>query len=89
MGSPSANGFAVRIKALTAQMTQSDGTVTTRSEGLRASISRNEKQAALLEDRVARTKARIEAQYSALDTAMTKLNGLSSYMSQQITNWNK
>lgn len=89
VGSPSANGFAVRIKALTAQMTQSDGTVTTRSEGLRASISRNEKQAALLEDRVARTKARIEAQYSALDTAMTKLNGLSSYMSQQITNWNK
>jgi flagellar hook-associated protein 2 len=87
--SSSANGFAVRIQSLATQMTQTDGAVSTRSQGLRDSISRNEKQAAVLEDRVARTKTRLEAQYGALDTAMTKLTGLSSYMSQQITNWNK
>jgi flagellar hook-associated protein 2 len=34
-------------------------------------------------------EARMRAQYSALDNKMATLNGLSSYMTQQITNMNK
>ena len=83
------NGFGVRIKTLTEQMTNSQGAVSTRTQGLRDSIARNEKQAAVLEDRSTRTQARLEAQYSALDTSLTKLNGLNSYVTQQITTWNK
>jgi flagellar hook-associated protein 2 len=83
------NGFAVRIKDLTMQMTNTGGPVDTRSQGLRDSIARNEKQQTLMEDRVTRTQARLEAQYGALDTSMTKLNSLNAYMTQQITNWNK
>ena len=86
---PNAAGFAVRIKSLTEQMTQSEGPVTTRTQGLRDSISRNDKQTAKLEERVAQVQARLLRQYSALDTSLSKLNGLNSYITQQVTAWNK
>ena len=87
--SPAGNGFAVRIKALAAEMTDSQGPVSTRSQGLRDSITRNERQAARMEDRVTRTQARLERQYGALDTSLTKLTGLNNYVNQQIAAWNK
>lgn len=83
------NGFAVRIKNLTMEMTNTQGTVSTRSQGLRDSINRNERQVAKLEDRISRTQARLERQYGALDTSLSKLNGLNSYITQQVANWNK
>ena len=83
------NGFAIRIKTLTQQMTNTQGAVSTRSQGLRDSITRNEKQAARMEERVTQTQARLERQYSALDTSLTKLTGLNNYVTQQIANWNK
>ncbi len=86
---PSANGFAVRFQSLTEKMTQTQGTVTTRSQGLRDSITRNDRETARLEARVAQTQARLVRQYGALDASLTKLNGLNSYITQQITTWNK
>ena len=83
------SGFAVRLEALTQALNNSDGLVATRSQGLRASIARNGKQATALEDRVAAYQERLLKQYSALDTKMNSLNGLNAYMTQQITNWNK
>lgn len=88
-GSGAGNGFAVRFKTLTMQMTNTQGPVSTRSQGLRDSISRNERQTAQLEDRASRTQARLERQYGALDTSLSKLNGLNSYITQQVANWNK
>ena len=89
VGNPNAAGFAVRIKSLTEQMTQSQGPVTTRAQGLRDSISRNDKQVAKLEERVSQVQARLLRQYSALDTNLTKLNGLNSYITQQVSAWNR
>ncbi|KNZ31915.1 MAG: hypothetical protein AD742_14050 [Methylibium sp. NZG] len=88
LGNPNGSGFAVRIKSLTEQMTQSQGPVTTRAQGLRDSISRNDKQTAKLEERVSQVQARLLRQYSALDTNLTKLNGLNSYITQQVMAWN-
>lgn len=82
-------GFGQRFKALTDGVVGTDGTLTSRSAGLRETIKRNEKDQQRQEDRVARVQARLERQYSALDTNLNKLNGLSSYVQQQITNWNK
>ena len=42
-----------------------------------------------MNDRLAATKARLQAQYSALDTRMASISTLSTYISQQIANWNK
>lgn len=82
------DGFAVRIKALTALLTGSEGLVSTRTAGLRASIDRSDKQIERYEDRVAQTEARLLRQYSALDTSLSNLNGLGSFVSQQIQLWN-
>jgi flagellar hook-associated protein 2 len=82
-------GFGQRFKALTDGVVGTDGTLTSRTAGLRDTIKRNEKDQQRQEDRVARVQARLERQYAALDTSLNKLNGLSSYVQQQITNWNK
>ena len=34
-------------------------------------------------------QARLEKSYAALDTKMATLNALNTYMTQQITQWNK
>lgn len=78
------NGFAVRLKGLTSALLKNDGLVTTRSEGLRDSIRRNEDQAAKMEGRVALVQARLLRQYSAMDTTVSKLNNLNSYVAQQM-----
>jgi flagellar hook-associated protein 2 len=83
------DGFAVRIKALTTALTNSDGALSTRSEGLRTSISRADKQIARYEDRILQVQARLLRQYSALDGTLNQLQGLNSYVTQQIANWNK
>ncbi|MEO7244329.1 MAG: flagellar filament capping protein FliD, partial [Rubrivivax sp.] len=83
------DGFAVRIKALTGLLTNSDGPISTRTDGLRTSISRADKQIARYEDRVTQTQARLLRQYSALDTTLSQLQGLNSTVTQQIANWNR
>lgn len=92
--SPASNGvgytgLAVTMKSLTDSMTLTDGLVTTRSDGLRASIKRIDDQVAKGNTRLAATKARLLAQYSALDTKLSTLTSLNSYVTQQITTWNK
>lgn len=82
-------GLAVRLKSLTDSMTLTDGIVTTRSDGLRTSIKRADDQVAKYELRLAATRERLLRQYGALDTRLSALTGLNSYVSQQITNWNK
>jgi flagellar hook-associated protein 2 len=39
--------------------------------------------------RLTATRERLLRQYGALDTRLSALTGLNSYVSQQITNWNK
>jgi flagellar hook-associated protein 2 len=61
-----------------------DGSIASRSDGLRDSISRNEKRRAELENRVTQTESRLRKQYTALDTQMGQLQSLSSYVTQQM-----
>ena len=81
---PANNGFATLFRTQADQALGIDGTLATRSEGLRDSISRNEKRQAELEDRVAQTEARLRKQYTALDAQMGQLQSLSSYVTQQM-----
>ena len=64
------------------------GMLTARTDGLTKSLSTNSKSQSALQNRLDATEARMRAQYSALDTRMATLNALSTYMTQQITNWN-
>jgi len=82
-------GFGQRFKALGDSVLGTEGLLTTRTNGLRDSISRNDKDQKRLEERIARVQERLTRQYSALDGSLNRLNGLGSYVQQQITNWNK
>jgi flagellar hook-associated protein 2 len=86
---PANDGVVLQMRRLTDSMLAFDGTLQSRTDGLQHRLDLNQTQQSQLEDRVARTEARLRAQYSALDTQMNQLNGLSSYVQQQITNWNK
>jgi flagellar hook-associated protein 2 len=81
-------GFGHRFKALGDSVLGTNGLLTTRTSGLRDSISRNDKDQKRLEDRIARVQERLTRQYSALDNSLNRLNGLGSYVEQQIINWN-
>ena len=87
--STATSGIGQRFKALADSVLGSDGLLSTRSNGLRDSISRNDKDQKRLEDRVARVQERLTKQYSALDTSLNQINGLGNFVAQQITNWNK
>lgn len=81
-------GFGQRFKTLADGVLGNDGLLTTRTNGLRDSIGRNDKDQKRLEDRVARVQERLTRQYSALDKSLNQLNGLGGFVQQQITNWN-
>ena len=89
-GSSSAEmGFVRRFKNLADAALGSSGVFESRSSSLQASIDRNGKSQDAMELKLEKTRARLQAQYSALDTKMSTLSNLSSYMTQQITQMNK
>ncbi|WP_128001553.1 flagellar filament capping protein FliD [Piscinibacter defluvii] len=85
----SLDGFGKRFRVFASDVLGVDGTLTTRSDGLAEKLKRNQDAQERLEDRLAQVQKRLEAQYTALDAQMGKLNGLSSYVTQQIAAWNK
>ena len=78
------NGFARRYANLATEVLGSDGSLTTRSQGLRDRIAKNSDDQSKVETRVERYRARLVAQYTAMDAAVSKLNGLSSYVTAQL-----
>lgn len=83
------SGFAQRIRSYIDGALSTDGRVSSRQAGLQKLIDTNNKSIDKLEDRAALTEARLRARYTALDTQMGKLNGLSSYVTQQMNLLNK
>lgn len=88
-GNAANQGFAQRFKSLADGAIGVDGLLTRRSSGLQGAIKRNEKDQSRLEARVLAVQQRLQRQYGALDSSLGRLNGLSSYVSQQVANWNK
>jgi flagellar hook-associated protein 2 len=84
-GDTASSGFMDRFRDLGNAVLNTDGSLQTREDALNASVKRNSDRQAQLEDRATSTEARLRAQYQALDTSMSKLNALSSYVTQQMT----
>ncbi len=82
------DGMAVRMKEFAAGMLESDGLFATKTKSLEGSVKRNTDEQQKVLDRAARTETRLLAQYSRLDATMGKLDALSNYMNQQVTQWN-
>ncbi len=85
---PANNGIATQIRSMTDRLLGNDGTITTRTEGLRKRIDLNQDRQDALEGRIAQVEKRLRAQYTALDRQMAQLNSLSGYITQQLTVFN-
>lgn len=86
---PTNDGIATRLRKLADTMLSADGTLKTRTEGLQKSIDLNKDRQDQFTERLADIEKRLRSQYTALDAQMGKLNGLSSYWTQQMAQYNK
>lgn len=80
---PDNDGIATRLRRMSDSMMGIDGTLSTRTQGLRKRIDRNSDKQNDLNDRVAMVEQRLRAQYTALDTQLGQLNSLQNYVTQQ------
>jgi flagellar hook-associated protein 2 len=78
------DGVATRLTKVTEEMLGSKGLFKTRTDGLNASISSMDKSMDRMELQLAQTEKRYRAQFTALDTMMTNMQNMSSYMTQQL-----
>ncbi len=85
----SKNGMSQMISKLSGQLLGSDGAIKTRTDGLNATITRNKARIDSIDAKAALVEKRLRAQYTALDTSISKLNGLSTYVSAQLAALNK
>lgn len=80
-------GMARRFYDYTFNINSTDGVLTGRNKALQAAISRNNTDIEKMEARISRTEERLYKTYSALDTKMSTLNSMSTYVAQQISAW--
>lgn len=85
----SAGGLGTRMNTFLQGLLDSDGTITSKTKSLQSTLTRNAKEQEKIQDRIERVEARLLAQYSRLDTTLSKLGALNDYVAQQITTWNK
>ena len=88
-GDTATQGFGLKVKGFADGLVAADGLMTTKTAGLQRSIARNTDEQDKVNDRAARVEVRLLAQYNAMDAAVSKLNGLSAFVTAQITLWNK
>ncbi|MDO9316138.1 MAG: flagellar filament capping protein FliD [Burkholderiaceae bacterium] len=86
---PNNDGFGRRFRNIADDLLNTGGALTSRTSGLNDKLQRNQKSQDALEQRLVQTQKRLEAQYGALDTKMASLSGLSTYVTQQVAQWNK
>ncbi len=78
-------GWALRFKALTSELLGQGGTISTRAKGLQKLLNSNASQQQHVEERVARFQARMTQQFTAMDSRLSRLNALGTYVSTQLS----
>ena len=80
----SPTGYATRLIAVTEEMLGSKGVFKNRSDGLNETIKSIGKSQERMQLQLAQTEKRYRTQFTALDTMMTNMQSMSSYMTQQL-----
>ncbi|MCH8179341.1 MAG: flagellar filament capping protein FliD [Proteobacteria bacterium] len=84
------NGVGTRVKNLTKQILDAtSGAIANSTNGLNSTITRNKNKIEDINEHATKVETRLRAQYTALDTSMAKLSGLSTYMTAQLAALNK
>ena len=77
-------GYAAQFDRLSTSLLDTTGPLSTRSDGINASIKTLESSRIRLNDRLAMTEQRLRAQYASLDTMISRMSTTSSYLTQQL-----
>lgn len=85
VSSGTTDGMGIKFRQWADNLLGVDGAVTSRQTSLQGQKSANTKAQDRFNERLTTIEARLNKQYSALDTTMSKMNGLSSYVSAQLT----
>lgn len=77
-------GFAGKVKTLVSSFLDTEGLLDARTKGLNSSIKNIDNQKIRMEERLAMIEQRYRTQFGALDVSMSKMQSLSTYLSQQL-----
>jgi flagellar hook-associated protein 2 len=88
-GTATGNGIAKRIYDFAFGANSVGGSVSTHSVAFQKSIDRNTATIEKFNTHIADYQTQLLAQYTRLDTNMSKLNSLSTFVTQQVAQWNK
>ena len=83
------NGFGLKFSNFASGAVAAGGLVYTKSAALQQVLAKNTTDQQAVNDKASALQTRLQAQYSALDSKMATLNALATYVSQQVTTWNK
>jgi len=88
-GTTTTNGLARRFRDFEWDANGVEGTISLKKTALTEAITRNESSQDKFNVRIAEIQKRLYKQYGGLDSKMGGLNGLSSFVSAQVAQWNK
>ena len=81
-------GYAAQLDTVISNLLSGSGIVTSRTDGLKTSITRLDKQSESISTRLATIEARYRAQFTRLDTLLSSMSKTSSFLTQQIASIN-
>lgn len=82
-------GIAVQFRNFTSPLLSLDGLMNNKADALNEAVKRNTSEQDKVNSRAAVVEKRLRAQYTALDAKMGSLSALNSYISAQVSQWNK
>ena len=85
---PANNGLAKKFSDWTDSLLNTGGTLPGKTTSLKSEIDANQKDQDAMQSRLNDIQARLQAQYSALDSQMSQTNALNQFITQQIQVWN-
>jgi flagellar hook-associated protein 2 len=88
-GTTATNGLARRFRDFEWDANGVEGTLSLKKTALSDAITRNESSQEKFNVRIAEVQKRLYKQYGGLDSRIGGLNGLGSFMSAQVAQWNK
>lgn len=77
-------GFASQLDGLITTLLKSDGVLAAKTDGMKSSMARLDKQTDAINLRLTATEKRIRAQYTRLDSVISSMQSTSTFLTQQI-----
>lgn len=81
-------GYAAQLDSVLKKMLSSDGILTARTDGIKSSVTRLDKQTESINARLVTVEARYRAQFTRLDSLLSSMSTTSTFLTQQIASIN-